>query len=279
MVPSHRLGARAFGGVVTPLVAAAALALLLPGCALKRDLDTTVDEVITLKQQQARDRKAFMDEMDRRIGAVQSDQIDLSQSQGEFKTQAESISSQLSRLGTELSALEKQVADLSTRMKELQNTQAIGLGSLSRRLDERDETLSTGLTTQDKKLSKFATEVSTQVDQTAGQVTTLAKSVAGLTAQDKKQQADVAALSKKLDVLGKKLTGELASQRTEIATGSGADAGDVAALRKQVDFLGDKLPKEVDGQAKRVAVMEQSLKDMQDLLADLHKRLKAVEAK
>lgn len=279
MARSLRLGPRAVGAALTPLAAAVAILLLLPGCALKRDLDTTVDEVIALKQRQAADKKALMDEMDRRIGAVQSDQIDLSQSQGEFKTQTESISAQLARLGTELSSLEKQVADLSTRMKELQNTQAIGLGSLSRRLDERGEGLATGLDTQDKKLSKFATEVSTQVDQTAGQVAALAKSVDGLSAQDKKRQADVAALGKKLDVLGQKLTGEIASQRTQIATGSGADTGDVAALKKQVDFLGDKLPKEVDGQSKRLAVMEQSLKDMQDLLADLHGRLKAIEAK
>jgi chromosome segregation ATPase len=274
-----RLGPRAVGAACAPLVAAAALAVLLPGCALKRDLDTTVDEVVALKQRQAADRKAIMDEMDKRIGAVQSDQIDLSQSQGEFKTQTESISSQLSRLGTELSDLEKQVADLSTHLKELQNTQAIGLGSLSRRLDERGEALTTGLDTQDKKLSKFATEVSTQVDQNASQLTKLTKSVDGLSAQDKKRQADVAALGKKLDVLGQKLTGEIASQRTQIASGGGADSGDVAALRKQVDFLGDKLPKEVDGQAKRLAAVEQSLKDMQDLLADLHGRLKAIEAK
>jgi len=274
-----RLGPRAVGAGFAPLAAAVALALLLPGCALKRDLDTTVDEVVALKQRQAQDRKALMAEMDRRIGAVQSDQIDLSQSQGEFKTQTESISAQLSRLGTELAALEKQVAELSTHLKELQNTQAIGLGSLSHRLDERGEGLAAGLDTQDKKLTKFATQVSTQVDQNAGQLTTLAKSVDGLTAQDKKRQADVAALGKKLDVLGQKLTGELATQRTQLATGAGADAGDVAALRKQVDFLGDKLPKEVDGQAKRLATMEQSLKDMQDLLADLHGRLKAIEAK
>jgi len=271
MAAPVRLGPRAVGAV------ALALAVLVSGCALKRDLDTTVDEVVALKRRQAEDRKAILDEMDKRIGVVQSDQIDLSQSQGEFRSQTESIADQLSRIGSQVAALETQVAELKTQLKELQNTQAIGLGSLSRRLDERGEALTTGLDTQDKRLAKFATEVSTQVDQTAGQVTKLAKSVEGLSAQDKKQQAAVADLSKKLDTLGKKLTGEIATQRTE--GGSGADAGEVAALRKQVDFLGAKLPKEVDGQTKRLAAMEQSLHDMQELLADLHGRLKAVEAK
>jgi chromosome segregation ATPase len=270
MAAPRWLGPRAVGAV------ALSLAVLMSGCALKRDLDTTVDEVLALKRRQAEDRKAFMDEMDRRIGAVQSDQIDLSQSQGEFKTQTESIADQLSRLGSQMAALESQVAELSTRMKELQNTQALGLGSLSRRLDDRGEALAVGLDAQDQKLSKFATEVSTQVDQTAGQVTKLAKSVDALSAQDKKQQAAVADLGKKLDTLGKKLTGEMASQRE---AGGGADASEVAALRKQVDFLGAKLPKEVDGQAKRLSAIEQSLHDMQELLADLHGRLKAVEAR
>jgi chromosome segregation ATPase len=271
MAKSPRLGPRAVGAALL------ALGVLMSGCALKRDLDITTDEVIALKRRQADDRKALMDEMDRRIGAVQSDQIDLSQSQGEFKTQTESISAQLSRLGSQLADLEKQVAELSTHLKELQNTQAIGLGSLSRRLDERGEALTSGIDTQDKKLAKFATEVSAQVDQTAGQVTQLAKSVDTLSAHDKKQQAAVTDLNKKLDTLGKKLTGEIATQRSD--GGGGADAAEVAALKKQVDFLGDKLPREVDGQAKRVAAMEQSLKDMQELLADLHARLKAVEAK
>lgn len=264
-----RLGPRAVGAAFV------AVAVLASGCALKRDLDITVDEVVALKRRQAEDRRAILDEMDKRIGVVQSDQIDLSQSQGEFRNQTASIAAQLSRLGAQVAALETQVAELNKHLKELQNTQAIGLGSLSRRLDERGEALTTGLDTQDRKLAKFATEVSTQVDQTAGQVTKLAKSVDGLAAQDKKQQAAVADLSKKLDALGKKLTSEIASQRG----GGGVDAGDVAALRKQVDFLGAKLPKEVDGQSKRLAAMEQSLHDMQELLADLHGRLKAVEAR
>ncbi len=268
MAPFPRLGPRAVGAALL------SLGVLVSGCAMKRDLDITVDEVVALKRRQAEDRKAIMDEMDKRIGAVQSDQIDLSQSQGEFKNQTESISAQLSRMGSQLADLEKQVAELSTHLKELQNTQAIGLGSLSRRLDERGEGLAAGLDTQDQKLSKFATEVSTQVDQTAGQVTKLSKSVDTLSSQNKKQQAAVASLTKKLDTLGQKLTGEIASQ-----AGGGGDSAEVAALKKQVDFLGDKLPKEVDGQAKRVASMERSLKDMQELLADLHSRLKAVEAR
>ena len=270
MAPFPRLGPRAVGAALL------SLGVLVSGCAMKRDLDITVDEVVALKRRQAEDRKAIMDEMDKRIGAVQSDQIDLSQSQGEFKNQTESISAQLSRMGSQLADLEKQVAELSTHLKELQNTQAIGLGSLSRRLDERGEGLAAGLDTQDKKLAKFATEVSTQVDQTAGQVTKLSKSVDTLSSQNKKQQAAVASLTKKLDTLGQKLTGEIVSQRDG---GGGADRAEVAALKKQVDFLGDKLPKEVDGQAKRVASMERSLKDMQELLADLHSRLKAVEAR
>jgi chromosome segregation ATPase len=269
----RRHGSRAVGAA---FLGTALLLLSGTGCALKRDLDLTVDEVVALKRQQAQDRKALMDEISRRVGEVQSDQIDLSASQGEVQTQAETISAEVSRIGAQAASAERQITELSNRVKDLQNNQAIGLGSLSKRLDERGEALTVSQDTQSKKLEKFAAEVSTQVDQTATQVAKLAKSVEALAAQDKKQAQSVAELAKKLDTLGTKLTGEISSQRDD---GGGADAAEVAALKKRVDFLGDRLPKEVDSQGKRLAAVEKSLKDIQELLADLHGRLKALEGR
>jgi DNA repair exonuclease SbcCD ATPase subunit len=255
--------------------------LLLAGCAWRADLDYTVDEVMALKEKQDQEYHELKSQLDRRAGQIEASQTDLSQSQSEFRNQADSISSELARLGSAVAALQRQVEDLSQRTKDLQNTQAIGLGTLSQRLDDTGAKLETLQNAQGQKLDQFATEVSGQVDASSKELTSLSKGVKTLTARDKQREKSVADLTKKLDALGKKLTAEVAAQQKQIsqAPGGGADAGEVAALKKRVDFLGGKLPKEVDGQAKRLAKLEKDLRDMATLLSDLNGRLKGLEAR
>lgn|GEM_PF-1876158 len=255
------------------------LGLLLSGCALKRDLDVTIDEVVALKRKQADDYREVKAELDRRAGRIEADQTDLTASQTEFQNQAEAIAAQLAQLGSAITTLRDQVDELSHQVKALRNDQVIGLGSLSQRVDESGAQAQGAVADQGEKLDAFATEVSGQVDAQGKQVRTLSKGVADLTARDKQRAKAVDDLSKKLDALGKKLTAEVSAQGQKISQGQGADAGEVAALRKQVSFLGDKLPKEVDAQTKRVASMEKDLRDMAALLADLNTRLKALEGR
>ena len=262
------------------LRAAACLALLaLPACAWRSDLDYTVDEVMALKQKQTEDYRALKTQIEQRAGRLEEGQADQGQGQVELRNQAQAISAELARLGTAVTALQRQVDDLSKRNKELQNTQAIGLGTLSKRLDETGATLEGLQKNQGQKLDKFATEVSGQVDASSKQLTSLTKGVQDLGTRDKQRQKDVADLAKKLDALGKKLTAEVAAQGSQIAQGSGADAGEVDALKKQVDFLGSKLPKEVDAQTRRLDKLEKDLRDVAALLSDLNGRLKGLEAR
>jgi chromosome segregation ATPase len=262
-----------------PGIAACLAVLLLSACAWRSDLDYTVDEVMALKQKQSEDYRQLKSQIDQRTGRIETSQADLSQSQVEFRNQAEAISAELARLGSAVADLQRQVADLSKRNKDLQNTQAIGLGTLSKRLDETGATLETLQKNQGQKLDRFATEVSGQVDASSKQLTSLTQGVKDLTARDKQREKALGDLTKKLDTLGKKLTAEVSAQRTQIAQGSGADSGEVAALKKRVDFLGDKLPKEVDGQARRLEKLEKDLRDVAALLSDLNGRLKGLEAR
>jgi chromosome segregation ATPase len=265
-------------GAAAVLAVLAAL-FLLPGCAMKRDLDVTIDEVVALKRKQADDYQELKSQVEQTTNRMQAGQSDLSAGQKEVKNQAQSISAELARLGTALTALQQQSDDLARRVKDLQNTQAIGLGSLSKRMDDTGTDLKTTVVNQGQKLDRFATEVSGQVDSQGKQVTTLSRSVADLSARDQQQAKAVADLSRKLDVLGRKLTSEVSAQQKQITQGPAADPAEVAALKKQVGFLGDTLPQEVDGQGKRLAALEKQLRDVAALLSDLNGRMKALEAR
>ncbi|MFQ5508258.1 MAG: hypothetical protein ACE5FN_02855 [Leptospirillia bacterium] len=271
--PSTGLIAWAIAGTVvgTPL---------LPGCALKSDLDLTIDEVLALKRSQQQMQR----ELQIKEEAIEEGRSELSASQTEFRAGSESISQELARLAHQLSELQVQMDDVSHRIKELKNFQTIGLGSLSKRIDEGTETTqekfdvqTARIDTQDKKAELFATKVSEQVDSLADSLIKLSKGVSVLQQSNRNRIAENKRLNTRLDELGKKLTGELKSQESRIA--AGGDGGDVSALKQKVDVLGKKLPAAVDTQGKRIGAVQQELHDLQSLLSDLNTRLKVLEGR
>lgn len=234
------------------------------GCALKSDLELTIDELNRVKQRQAN----LMQQLDIRAQSLAEQQSDLSATQGEFRSEADAISSQVSDLGRRLGTLSETLNSVALELKDLQNTQAMGMGALSGRIDASSDELGT----QTAKLDQFATTVSDRVADLAlkGQ-----KRDTALNQINK----DLVSLNKKVNDLGKKLTAELASQRKRIDAGGGGGAADVATLQKKVDLLGKKLPAAVDDQGKKVAGLSKELHDIQSLLADLNNRLKKLEGR
>ncbi|MDH4229787.1 MAG: hypothetical protein OEW11_08615 [Nitrospirota bacterium] len=242
-------------------------AALLAGCATQRDMDMAVADLTSLRQTQDEHYRALTARLDQRAGELAATQSHLSASQSEFRAESESIASQVARLGTSLAALEKDIASQDNRLKGLQNTQAVGMGALSERIDTNQTKLAGRLDAQTTTLDKFATEVGTRVDADRKDLDALTVRVATLSDSLTKQQKTLVTLAKKLDALDKKLAAAPAAGAGEAGGGSSAD---VAALRKQVDFLGKQLPTQVDAQNK-------AIKDIQTLLSDLNKRIKALE--
>lgn len=239
------------------------------GCALNSDLDLTIDELNRVKQRQAN----LMQQLDIRAQTLAEGQSDLSATQGEFRSEADAISSQVAGLGRRLGQLSETLKTLALELKDLQNTQAMGMGALSGRIDATAEELTERIDTQTAKLDMFATT-------TSDRVADLAQKGQRRDASLNRLKKDLTALNKKVSTLGKKLTAELASQSKRIAAGgNGGGAADVAALKKKVDMLGKKLPAAVDAQGKKVSGLSKELRDIQSLLSDLNKRLKKLEGR
>lgn len=239
------------------------------GCALNSDLDLTIDELNRVKQRQAN----LMQQLDIRAQTLAEGQSDLSATQGEFRSEADAISSQVAGLGRRLGQLSETLKTLALELKDLQNTQAMGMGALSGRIDATAEELTARIDTQTAKLDMFATT-------TSDRVADLAQKGQRRDASLNRLKKDLTALNKKVSTLGKKLTAELASQSKRIAAGgNGGGAADVAALKKKVDMLGKKLPAAVDAQSKKVSGLSKELRDIQSLLSDLNKRLKKLEGR
>ena len=259
-------------------------ALLLPGCALKSDLDLTMSELHILKQRQIKvdkQMKQWQIAQERAAAAKDDERASVAH---EFQAESQAITSEVGRLGRVVAEIQRDLGSLTSRVKDIQNTQAIGLGSLSGRIDKLAADAQGTVGEQQTKLDSFATEVSEAVDLHGTQLTDIHERMLSLSEQLAAQKAASATLNEKLDKLGTKLTGEIADQSKRIATvgsasSSGASSSQVSALQKKVDFLGTKLPKEVDKQGKRVTAVKQELRDLQVLLSDLHKRLKAVESR
>lgn len=248
------------------------------GCALKSDLDATIAELDAFRQKQAEQNRKLLDQLESRTGAIEASQSDLAVTQGEFRTESDSISSEVARIGSSVAELNRKLNEISSSLKALQNNQAIGLGALSQRLDSSGTQIEERFGTQSKKLDTFATEVSAQVDAQGQKLAQLSKDTAALKAENEQRKKDLVSLNKKINELGTRVAETLASQAKQLQAGGGGDA-DVAALRKQVDFLGKKLPTEVDDQSKKIAAVVQELREIQTLLADLNRRLKAIEAR
>ncbi len=241
------------------------------GCALKSDLDLTIDELNAVKQRQAN----LMKQLEIRAQTLAEGQSDLSATQGEFRSEADAISSQVAGLGRRLGQLSETLKTLALELKDLQNTQAMGMGALSGRIDATAEELTERIDTQTAKLDMFATT-------TSDRVADLAQKGQRRDASLNRLKKDLTALNKKVSTLGKKLTAELASQSKRIDAGAAADGAggaDVAALKKKVDILGKKLPAAVDAQGKKVSGLSKELHDIQSLLSDLNKRLKKLEGR
>ncbi|MDH5527077.1 MAG: hypothetical protein OEY97_07180 [Nitrospirota bacterium] len=251
-------------------LAALAAAVALTGCATQKDLELTIAELDALRQRQQDQYRQMTARLDQRASELAASQSDLSASQTEFRAEAESIASQVARLGKEQADTNTRIQELQGNLKGLQNVSTIGLGSLSERLDHGDTQLGGRLDAQAETMEKFAMEAGARIDAHTESLTTLDKKIAELSRSIAAQQKDLAALTKKLDALGKKLSSELSALSKSVASGGGG--ANLAALQKQIDFLGEKLPAQVDAQAK-------SLKDIQSLLADLNKRVRALEGR
>jgi chromosome segregation ATPase len=259
-----------------------AVSLLTSGCAMKRDMDLALHEIHILQQGQKKIYSDVLRQIEARSGQLEADQQYLSDTQTEFSSEADAIRGEMARLGAAMVGLQQELADASQRLKTLQNNQAIGLGSLSGRIDDAQDKLGTQIDTQGKTLDSFATEIATQVDGQATQVAKLGKVQKGLSGKAKKRDQSIADLSKTLETLGQKLSTDLSALSKRVSTlpkGSGNGGADVSALKKQVDFLGEKLPAQVDKVSKKNASLASDMREYQTLLADLNKRLKALEAR
>ncbi len=256
-------------------------ALAVGGCATTSDIDMTMDEINKIRREQAIMQQQLLGQIRSRSEQLESGQTNLDAAVSEFSSEAEGMRNQLAQTGTALADLRKSMAELRTelatlagKVKELQHNQAIGLGSLSNRLDETDASLNGKVAGLEKKMDAFAEKVATQVAK-------LSKGQSAIKTQGKKRDKTVATLSKTLDTLGKKVTSELAAQNKRInaipAGGGKGGGADVKALEKKVAFLGKKLPEQVDKVSKQAATVAAELRDYQTLLADLNKRLKALE--
>ncbi len=257
------------------------------GCATQSDIDMTIDEINQIRSEQAIMQKQLMGRIQDKSKQLESDQSNLDAAQTEFRSEAEGMRGELAETGSSVAELRRQVAELRQqvtelvgKVKALQHNQAVGLGSLSNRIDAGNDGLTGRIDDQTKKMDSFATQVSGQVDKQVQQLTQLTKGQRAIKARDKKRDKTLSDLSATLATLGKKLTAELATQSKRIQSKpSAGKSADVAALKKKVDFLGKKLPGQIDKIGKQTAGVSSELHDYQSLLADLNKRLKALEAR
>jgi len=257
-----------------PLAALVAIAVLSGGCATKRDLNVALHQINTIKREQAKQLEQMRGQIESRSG-----QLEIGQT--ESRAEADGIRSEIARMGSMLNSLQQELTAVSQRVKTLQNNQAIGLGSLSGRVDDSREKLQDSIATQADSMDQFATRIAGQVDNQGTQVAALKKSQKQLAAKTSRNDKSLAEVSKTLNALGKKLAKELKahSKRIDAASGGGASSADLTALNKQVKFLGDKLPKQVDKNSKANASLATEIREYQSLLGDLNKRLKALEAR
>ena len=271
------------------LPVAALAALVATGCATTADMDLAFKELASIKRNQQRLKTHLSGELESRSAEMAQETTELTAAQLEIRAESDARSSEVARVGAQISELQRELATLSEgfaqlneRVKDIQNTQAIGLGSLSGRLDDSHAKLSEQLAAQEGKLETFGTQVAKQVDGQDTRLKPVEKNVGLLLGGAKRREGKINDLTAKLDKLGKMITAELADQSKRIdakgATG-GAPSGEVTALKAQVDFLGEKIPPQIDKQGKQLSKLAKDVADYRDLLADLNKRFKALEGR
>jgi len=193
---------------------AALAATTLGGCVMKADMETMSAQIDRLKADQVRLKKQLVKEIDVRSERIAVETSELGASQDEFRAESDAISGQISQLGNSFAGVRVLLTELAHKVKALQNNQAIGLGSLSQRLDNSSQQLVAQIAAQGDKMDGFAQQVAASSTIQDEEIIKLWKGQAVGKKSRQKLDRSIKALSGKLDALGKKLTAEIAAVMT-----------------------------------------------------------------